>query len=73
MLKLIVSGETSTKKIAKALDVSSATISYHINNILAAKIIKMDKSNNKFGYVIDYELLEETIEEFKKDLNFPEY
>ena len=73
VLKLIASGETSTKKIAKALDVSSATISYHINNILTAKIIKMDKSNNKFGYVIDYELLEETIEEFKKDLNFPGY
>lgn len=73
VLKLIATGETSTKKIAKALDVSSATISYHINNILTAKIIKMDKSNNKFGYVVDYELLDKTIEDFKKDLNFPGY
>lgn len=68
VLKLIASGETSTKKIAKSLDVSSATISYHINNILTAKIIKIDKNNSKFGYVVDYELLDEIIEGFKRDL-----
>ncbi|CCQ96737.1 conserved hypothetical protein [[Clostridium] ultunense Esp] len=71
VLKLIAAGETSTKVIAKTLGVSSATISYHINNFLTSKVIKMDKSNDKFGYVVDYELLEGTIEEFKKDMNFP--
>lgn len=71
VLKLIAAGETSTKVIAKTLGVSSATISYHINNFLTSKVIKMDKNNDKFGYVVDYELLEDTIEEFKKDLNFP--
>ncbi len=33
----------------------------------------MDKSNNKFGYIVDYELLEDAIKGgFKKDLKFPE-
>ncbi|HSH37036.1 winged helix-turn-helix domain-containing protein [Schnuerera sp.] len=70
VLKLIAAGETSTKVIAKTLGVSSATISYHLNNLLTSKVIKMDKSNNKFGYAVDYELLKNTIEGFKKDLNF---
>lgn len=71
VLKLIAAGETSTKVIAKTLGVSSATISYHINNFLTSKVIKLDKSNEKFGYVVDYKLLEDTIEEFKEDMNFP--
>ncbi|NMA83688.1 MAG: winged helix-turn-helix transcriptional regulator [Epulopiscium sp.] len=70
VLKLIASGETSTKEIAKALDVSSATISYHISNLLTSKIIKINQSKGKNGYRIDYELLEEIIEGFKKDLKF---
>lgn len=71
VLKLIASGETSTKKIAKALGVSSATISYHISNLLTSKVIKMDKTDNKYGYVVDFELLEEIIKAFKEDLRFP--
>ncbi len=70
-LKLIASGETSTKVIAQALGVSSATISYHINNFLTSKVIKMDKSDNKYGYVVDYGLLEDAIKGFKEDLRFP--
>lgn len=72
VLKLIASGETSTKVIAETLGVSSATISYHINNFLTSKVIKMDKIYNKYGYVVDYELLERTIDEFKEDLKFPQ-
>ena len=71
VLKLIAAGETSTKVIANTLGVSSATISYHINNFLTSKVLKLDRSNDKFGYVVDYELLEDVIEEFKKDMNFP--
>ena len=72
VLKLISSGETSTKSIAEALGVSSATISYHINNFLTSKVVKMDKIDNKYVYVVDYELLNRIIEEFKEDLKFPE-
>lgn len=72
VLKLISVGETSTKEIARILDVSSATISYHINNFLTSKVIKLDRSDNKYKYKVDYALIEKTIEDFKKDLNFPE-
>lgn len=72
VLKLIAAGETSTKEIANALSVSSATISYHINNLLTSKIIKMDKSDNRYGYIVDYQLLDEIIEDFKEDIKFPQ-
>lgn len=72
VLKLIAEGETSVKNIANQLGVSSATISYHINNFLTSKIIKFDKGKNKLNYVIDYELLEEVIKGLKEDLRFPE-
>ena len=69
--KLIASGENSTKEIAKALGVSSATISYHINNLLTSKIIKLDKVDNKHFHVVDYDLLEEVIRGIMEDLKFP--
>ncbi|NLW21860.1 MAG: winged helix-turn-helix transcriptional regulator [Tissierellia bacterium] len=71
VLKLIASGETSTKEIANRLGVTSATVSYHINNFLTSKVIKLDKSNTRFGYVVDYDLLNEIIEGLKEDLQFP--
>lgn len=70
VLRLIASGETSVKEIAKVTGVSSATISYHLNNLLTSKIIKMDRIENKYGYVVDYDLLNRTIEELKEDLKF---
>lgn len=72
VLKLIASGLTSTKAIASALGVSSATISYHLNAFLTSKVIKLDKKYNKLCYTVDYELLKEIINDFKVDLNFPE-
>lgn len=69
VVKLIASGETSTKKIARALGVSSATISYHISNLLQAKIIKIDRTENRYGYLIDHELLENVINGLKEDLS----
>ncbi|MDI9508287.1 MAG: ArsR family transcriptional regulator [Bacillota bacterium] len=68
VIKLIASGETSTKEIAQALGVSSATISYHINNLLQSKIIKIDRTENRYSYLIDHELLEEIINGLKEDL-----
>jgi len=71
VLKLISSGITSTKDIANTLEVSSATISYHINALLTSRVIKLDNSNKKFSYVVDYKLLEEILKDFKEDLPFP--
>lgn len=72
VLKYIAAGETSIKLIAEALNVSSATVSYHISNFLTSKVIKVDRSKQKYGYIVDYELIERTIQEFREDLKFPE-
>lgn len=72
VLKYIAAGETSTKLIAEALNVSSATVSYHISNFLTSNVIKVDRSKQKYGYIVDYELIEQTIKEFREDLRFPE-
>ncbi len=72
VLKYIAAGETSTKLIAEALNVSSATVSYHISNFLTSRVIKVDKSKQKYGYIVDYDLIEQTIKEFRDDLKFPE-
>ncbi|QWC00024.1 helix-turn-helix domain-containing protein [Mycoplasmatota bacterium] len=72
-LKLLASGESSIKEIANKLDVSSATISYHVNEFLTSGIVnlKLEKSK-KSGYKVDYDKLEEVMMELKSDLNFPE-
>lgn len=72
VIRLIASGETSTKEIAQALGVSSATISYHINNLLQSKIIKIDRSESRYSYVVDHELLEEIFNGLKDDLKTPQ-
>ena len=68
VVKLIAAGESSTKKIATTLEVSSATISYHLNALVNAKIIKLDKSNNKFAYIIDWDFIESAFNDLKADL-----
>lgn len=72
VVRLIASGQTSTKEIALALGVSSATISYHINNLLQSKIIKIDRTDNRYSYVVDHELLEKTINGLIQDLKTPQ-
>lgn len=71
VLKLLTVGETSTKEIAKLLGVSSATISYHLSNLMQAKIIKPGIANDKYNYIVDYAFLEEIIKDFKEDMIFP--
>lgn len=70
-LKLIADGISSLKEIANTLDVSSATISYHVNEFLTSGIVTLNKKSKKTGYIIDYQRLEEIIESLKTDLNFP--
>lgn len=69
VLRLLASGESSTKNIAKALEVSSATISYHINALVTSHIVRYEKTNNRIGYLIDFKLIEEAYLGLKNDLN----
>lgn len=73
VVKLIAAGQSSTKEIATTLGVSSATISYHLNNLLQAKIIKLDRTDNKYGYVIDYPVLESVVNGLWDDLGKPSH
>ena len=69
-LKLIANGVHSIKKIADQLDVSSATISYHINEFLTSGILFMNrKKEPRYHYQIDYQKLNEVLESLKEDLN----
>src|SRR5699024_3124735 len=70
VLRLVANGETSTKNIAEELGVSSATISYHLNNLTTSRIIRLDKNQDKYSYIVDYKLLEDVIEGLKEDLQF---
>ena len=70
-LRLISKGFSSIKNIADELDVSSATISYHINEFLTSGILYMNREKNqKFGYKVDYKKLNEVFIDLKEDLSF---
>ncbi len=71
VLRLVAKGVKSTKDIAAELDVSSATISYHLNEFLNSGILYLNKGKNqKFGYMVDYKKLDEVFNELKEDLKF---
>lgn len=71
VLKLLATGKTSTKEIAKELGVSSATISYHLSNLMQAKVIRPGVANDKYNYIVNYTFLEEILNDFKEDMIFP--
>ncbi len=68
VLKLIASGVSSTKEIAGRLNVSSATISYHINAFLTSRVITLSASKQR-KYDVDVELLKSVFEACLMDLN----
>lgn len=72
VLKLISSGVSSIKEIAQTLGVSSATVSYHINNLTLSKVLKLNKPGGHFPYIPDYDFLEDILTSFKDNLDFPD-
>lgn len=71
-IRLIASGVSSIKDIATKLDVSSATISYHINEFLTSGIISLNRHKDKKSvYDVDYQKLEDVLTELRVDLKFP--
>ena len=67
VLRALSKGVTSTKAIATELNISSATVTYHLNTFLTAKVIKPTK-NKKARYAIDFERLEAFWQDFINDL-----
>ncbi len=66
-LRLLASGESSTKKIANTLNVSSATISYHINAFVTQEIIRLSPEKHR-KYDINYKALDALWQAFLEDL-----
>lgn len=69
VLRLLAGGMTSTKDIAAELGVSSATVSYHLNEFLTTGVISLGKNGRKSGYRIDYEVLRGVLDGLLDDLN----
>ncbi|MBC7959993.1 MAG: winged helix-turn-helix transcriptional regulator [Vallitaleaceae bacterium] len=68
VLRLVASGVTSTKEIAGALGVSSATISYHLSNLTLANILKIGKTNDTAAYYLNKDFMLQVLEDFKGDI-----
>ena len=64
----IARGITSTKIIAKNLDVTSATVSYHLNNLVTAKLIYLEQHEGRYTYKVNADFIEECVVELRKDL-----
>lgn len=69
-LKLISSGISSIKDIADELEVSSATISYHINEFVNSGILYLSREKGKkFAYKVDENKIKEVFADFMNDLS----
>ncbi len=64
----IAKGINSTKIIAKNLGVSSATVSYHLNNLVTAKVIYLKQSEGRYTYQVNREFIAKCIDDLKEDL-----
>lgn len=69
IIKLLSQGEKYGQELADNLGITSATISYHANNLYLAKVIDMDSKENKVYYSLNKDTLRETIRFIQKDLN----
>lgn len=69
VVQLVAQGNLSTKVIADQLGVTPATISYHLNNLVNAKILKLESIDGKFQYAINQQQLENTILAIQKHFN----
>lgn len=58
VIKLIAQGATSAKEIATTLNVSQATISYHLNNLISSKLLILERDNSKYSHKINFDILE---------------
>lgn len=63
----IAKGITSTKIIAKNLGVSSATVSYHLNNLVTAKVIYLKQHEGKYTYQVNRDFISKCIDDLKED------
>lgn len=64
VLKAIAKGEVANKDLARRLGISSATVSYHVNQLVVAGILKVDAAKGRFGYTVHHELVNSLLTEW---------
>lgn len=67
-IKILSKGEKYGQEIADELNITSATVSYHANNLLITNLLKMERSENKTYYSLNKETLREMIDFIQNDL-----
>ncbi|MDR7857910.1 winged helix-turn-helix domain-containing protein [Tissierella sp.] len=67
-IKILSKGEKYGQEIADDLNITSATVSYHANNLLITNLLKMERNENKTYYSLNKETLREMIEFIQNDL-----
>lgn len=67
VVRLIAEGVETAKEIAEILNVSQATISYHIGHLTSSKLILLDKREGNYNYKINFTILESAYHEMLKD------
>lgn len=68
VLKLIATGESSTKVLAQKLGVTSAAISYHLKQLTNDRLIRFDANNPKHRYRINEQRMMEALAGLREDL-----
>lgn len=68
ILKLLKERPMFGQEIASALSLTTATVSYHMNTLLCAKLIFIERIENKIFYTINSESIDEIIKVITKEL-----
>ncbi|EQB90382.1 DNA-binding transcriptional ArsR family regulator [Clostridium punense] len=68
IMKYILGEERYGQEIADKFNISNASVSYHMNNLLILNLVKISKKDNKVFYKFNKEKILETIKFLEKEL-----
>lgn len=68
IMKYILNEERYGQEIAEKFNISNASVSYHMNNLLLLNLVKISKQDNKVFYKLNKKKILETIKFLEKEL-----
>lgn len=68
IMKYILDEERYGQEIAEKFNISNASVSYHMNNLLILNLVKISKQDNKVFYKLNKKKILETIKFLEKEL-----
>lgn len=68
-MKFILDNERYGQEIAAKFNISNATVSYHMNNLLVLNLVEISKQDGKVFYKLNKERLLKTIRFLEKELD----